>query len=134
METWKKINILNGLNEYEISTFGNIRNNKTKRILKINNKVNGYSSISLNGKTHKIHRLVALTFLNNKDDKPTVNHIDKNKHNNKLDNLEWATYSEQNKHSKNELINHNRGIWKIDIKTNENNIAQLARCIPKHCR
>jgi hypothetical protein len=117
MEIWKKIN--NDIDNYEISSFGNVRNCKTKRILKINNKKNGYSNISLNGKTYTIHRLVAFAFIDNPNNKPTVNHIDKNKHNNKLDNLEWATYLEQNIHSKNEIFNHNRGIWKIDIKTNE---------------
>lgn len=118
MEIWKKINN-DKLSSYEISTFGNIKNIKTSRILKIQNIKNGYSNIVLNGKTYKIHRLVAITFLDNPENKPTVNHIDKNKHNNKLDNLEWATYSEQNIHSKNEFFNHNRGIWKIDIESNE---------------
>ena len=94
METWKKINFDN-LDNYEISTFGNIKNSNTKRILKIKNIENGYSSISLNKKVYKIHRLVALVFLENPNNKPTVNHIDKNKHNNKLDNLEWETTSRQ---------------------------------------
>jgi hypothetical protein len=121
MEIWKKINFndINNRNDYEISTLGNIRNLNTKRILKIQNNKNGYSNIVLNSKTFKIHRLVAITFLDNPNNKPTVNHIDKNKHNNKLDNLEWATYLEQKKHSKNEVFNHNRGIWKIDMDTNE---------------
>jgi hypothetical protein len=116
MEIWKKINIDN-LNNYEVSTFGNIRNSNTKRILKIKNIENGYSIIFLNKKTYKIHRLVAYGFLDNLDNKPTVNHIDRNKHNNKLDNLEWATYSEQKNHSKNINNNNNRGIWKICIET-----------------
>jgi len=121
MEIWKKINFenLNFSNDYEISSFGNIRNFKTKRILKINNKKDGYSNITLNGKTFVLHRLVAIAFIDNPNNKPTVNHIDKNKHNNKLDNLEWATYSEQSLHSKNEVFNHNRSIWKIDMETNE---------------
>jgi len=121
MEIWKKINFNNINNpcDYEISTFGSIRNSKTKRVLKINNKKDGYSCISLNSKTYRLHRLVAVTFINNPDNKLTVNHIDKNKHNNNLDNLEWATYSEQALHSKNVNSNNNRGIWQIDIKTNE---------------
>lgn len=121
MEVWKIINFENLiiLNNYEISSLGNIRNYKTKRILKIRNIINGYSNICLNGKTFKVHRLVAIAFIDNPNNKPTVNHIDKNKHNNKLDNLEWATYTEQKNHSKNRVFNHNREIWKIEIKTNE---------------
>jgi hypothetical protein len=118
VEIWKIINYEN-LNDYEISTFGNIKNTNTKRILKIQNVINGYSNIRINKKNYSVHRLVAITFLNNPDNKPTVNHIDKNKHNNKLENLEWATYSEQKKHSQNKIVNNYRGIWKIDINTNE---------------
>jgi hypothetical protein len=96
MEIWKKINFenLNFSNDYEISSLGNIRNFKTKRILKINNKKDGYSNICLNGKTFVVHRLVAIAFIPNNDKKRTVNHINGNKHDNYVGNLEWATYSE----------------------------------------
>lgn len=46
-----------------------------------------------------IHRLVAITFLPNTDNKPCVNHIDGNPSNNQVDNLEWCTYSENEIHS-----------------------------------
>ncbi len=118
MEIWKTINI-SSLTMYEISNYGNIRNIKNKRPLKIKSPKNGYCCITLCAKSYKIHRLVALTFLLNPNNKPTVNHIDKNKHNNKLENLEWATYSEQKFHSKNKDINNNRKIWKIDIDSNK---------------
>jgi NUMOD4 motif/HNH endonuclease len=120
MEIWEQIKFENLIysNNYEISSFGNIRNLKTKRILKINNKINGYSDITLNGKTFKVHRLVALAFIDNPNNKPTVNHIDRNKHNNRVNNLEWATYSEQSLHSRPEVYNNNRVIWKIDVETN----------------
>ena len=49
--------------------------------------------------SHLIHRLVAITFLDNPNNKLTVNHKDGNKLNNHLCNLEWATYSENCKHS-----------------------------------
>lgn len=63
----------------------------------------GYLTVGLmkNGKrtTQKVHRLVAAVFINNPHGKPDVNHIDGNKENNNVDNLEWATRSENMKHS-----------------------------------
>lgn len=50
-------------------------------------------------KIHKIHRLLAEYFIPNPDNKPCVNHIDGNKLNNSLSNLEWATISENTKHA-----------------------------------
>jgi hypothetical protein len=51
-------------------------------------------------KNHKVHRLVAEAFIPNTENKPTVNHIDSNRLNNNIDNLEWATMYEQNLHSR----------------------------------
>ena len=64
---------------------------------------NGYPSVELskNGKSKKftVHRLVATHFLSNEGKAPQVNHIDGNKENNNVNNLEWATASENIKHS-----------------------------------
>lgn len=60
----------------------------------------GYMSIKLKGKLeYRIHRLVALAFIPNPENKPTVNHIDRNKGNNSVENLEWATDQEQAVHA-----------------------------------
>jgi hypothetical protein len=82
---------------------GDILSLKNKKYLKSNLKQNGYVYIMLykndGGKTHRVHRLVAESYLENNDNKPQVNHIDGNKSNNNVNNLEWCTQSENQKHA-----------------------------------
>lgn len=96
-EEWRNIR---ESKEYEISSFGNIR--KNKRILKVSEKTT-YKIIRLklddNYKTYYIHRLVAETFIPNVDKKEFVNHIDGNKHNSNVNNLEWCTRTENERHA-----------------------------------
>ncbi len=100
MEKWKKID---GFDKYYVSNRGRVKNKKTGRVLKPCVSSWGYlrHTLSLNGVTSvvRVHRLMALAFIPNPENKPTVNHIDGNKTNNSLDNLEWATYSENNFHA-----------------------------------
>ena len=56
---------------------------------------NGYLTISINGKTRFVHRLIAETFIPNPENKTTVDHVDRDKMNNFLENLRWATPKEQ---------------------------------------
>jgi len=71
----------------------------------------GYARVSLFkngvGKKHSVHRLVAIAFIDNIENKPDVNHKDGNKLNNNVNNLEWVTKSENIKHSINILKNKN---------------------------
>ena len=59
----------------------------------------GYHEVILNGKQYRVHRLVAEAFIPNPNNLPCVNHIDGNKQNNSVENLEWVTYSENTIHS-----------------------------------
>jgi hypothetical protein len=74
----------------------------------------GYLVVNLNRgntkitKPSKIHRLVALHFIDNPDNKPTVNHEDGDRTNNKINNLTWATHQEQSDHFKN-VLHHKAG-------------------------
>ena len=96
-ENWKDIKGFEGL--YKISNFGNVKSlnykrTKKERILTPGNIANGYLCVLLykNGtrKTFTIHRLVAQTFIENPENLPQVNHIDEDKTNNRVENLEWC--------------------------------------------
>lgn len=77
--------------------------NRKGRILKPSIDKYGYEKVTLtSGKVRKtffVHRLVASAFLPNSSNKPTVNHINGNKRDNSVSNLEWATQAEQKAHS-----------------------------------
>ena len=93
---------------YYVTDDGNILNNKKELKGYINNS--GYRCVDLydvNRKRRKflIHRLVALTFIKNPDNKPYVNHIDGNKQNNAVSNLEWVTNSENILHARSTGLN-----------------------------
>jgi hypothetical protein len=82
---------------YQVSNFGRIRHNG--RILSGSLHRDGYVFVTIEGKQHPVHRLVAEYFIENLDGKPQVNHIDGNKQNNHASNLEWVTASENVTHA-----------------------------------
>ena len=102
-EEWK---VVDGYPGYHISNYGRVYSNKLKKILTApsSNDKNGYCRIGLwldqKKKLMFVHRLVALHFIPNPENKPTVNHKDKNIHNNYVSNLEWATVAEQTAHQR----------------------------------
>nr|QBK85392.1 MAG: HNH endonuclease [Iridovirus LCIVAC01] len=120
-EEWRTIP---GNEKYEASNLSQIRNTKTKRILKKYITETGYERIGLysqNGrKNNQVHRLVAQAFIPNPNNFPQVNHKDKNRANNKVENLEWATASMNVKHSiKMGVKRHKRAVWQRDLEGNE---------------
>ena len=92
-----------GFDDYLINEIGQIYSLKTNMYIKPSNNYNNYKVITLrnNGvkKQFRVHRLVAESFIPNLDNKEHVNHIDGNKANNSVSNLEWATALENNVHA-----------------------------------
>lgn len=121
VEEWRPICGYEGL--YQVSNLGRVKslkNNKgiyREKILIIGKNKDGYLQINLckegKMKTFRVHRLVANAFIENPNEYTTVNHIDENKENNCVDNLEWMNLSQQQRHGT--CIK--RRVEKIDWKT-----------------
>lgn len=100
MELWISID---GFSNYEASSDGRIRNRTTRKILRPNHNQKGYQQVSLykDGKpyTKKVHRLVADAFYDGEHIEQQVNHINGDKDDNHVYNLEWCNGSENIKHA-----------------------------------
>jgi hypothetical protein len=122
MEIWKPIIGYEGY--YEVSNLGNVRgldryvNRGTAPVFVVGIKIKpkehqGYLEVSLSKdnkrSSYGIHRIVALAFIDNPKNKPQVNHIDGDKTNNQVSNLEWATLSEQQIHAFSIGLQDNKG-------------------------
>lgn len=144
-EVWKDIEELK--NAYQVSNFGRVRRksrkvptnvpgqrnglrNLSERITKSQDNGHGYQQIYVKIDGIRImvylHRIVAIYFLPNPENKPEVNHKDGNKENNRADNLEWATRKENVKHAvDNNLLSKGEKVW--NCKLTEQKILAIRR-------
>lgn len=110
-EIWKDVKGYEG--RYQVSNLGRIKsvrawrgNKHAKKYIEQETMVNGYVGntgyvyVHLDGKNCTLHRLIAKTFIDNPKNKPQVNHIDGNKLNNNVNNLEWCTNKENAVHAR----------------------------------
>ena len=122
---------INEFNDYQISNYGRVKSLKhnSEKILSLcSNCCDYYFSILLkNGieKSFLNHRLVANAFIPNPENKPCVNHIDGNKQNNHVDNLEWVTHSENTKHAYSIGLHNQKGTYNGNSKLTENDVLTI---------
>ena len=109
IEFWR---LISGYDNYEISSHGRVRNNKTRQIMKSQIESNGYVRITFRHdgakKTHRVHILVADAFLQKQNEDTDVDHLDHNRSNNLVNNLRWVTHS-QNMRNKSRQRNNTSG-------------------------
>lgn len=116
IEIWADIE---GFPNYQVSTFGNVRNKITGKILKTDINTTGYPSVRISNPRHKkkhlnVHHLVAVAFLG--EPSQCVNHIDGDKTNNHVSNLEWCTYAHNNQHAYDMGLKKARGLTSEEAK------------------
>ncbi|MDV7391575.1 HNH endonuclease signature motif containing protein, partial [Arthrospira platensis SPKY1] len=127
-----KLKAIEGFENYSISTDGEVINTVTNKKLKLSLKKCGYLQVGLSNKKVKawfiVHRLVAKAFIDNPDNKEFVNHIDGDKTNNNVNNLEWVTHQENMEHAK----NHNlvkRGNENPRSKLNDDLVEEICKML-----
>lgn len=128
-EVWKNIEGYEGF--YQVSNKGRVKSLKWAggKIMKLSEIRGGYLGTSLYNhrlQAVRAHQLVAEAFIPNPENKPCVNHKDGNKKNNCVENLEWATYSENTLHAhKNNLIRRRKGTEVYNAKLTDEQVRYI---------
>lgn len=144
VEIWKDVVGYEGI--YQVSNFSRVKSLEVKRFTKANNSFSTYKEKILNQsltkdgylkitftvnkqkKTFLVHRLVAIAFIPNPENKPEVNHKDGIKTNNFPDNIEWNTPDENQKHAyRNGLKISKKGIENLSSKLTEKQVFEIRK-------
>jgi hypothetical protein len=137
MEIWK---LIDGFENYMVSNLGRVKvlekkipykhNTTGKEFFRVRKEkimkpkhVKGYNCISLNYINKRICRLVAIAFIENKDNKEEVNHINCNKADDRVENLEWVTKSENMRHA------YKNGLMDDGLKKRKKFVAKKVICL-----
>lgn len=124
---WKKFIYEEKETGYSVSTEGEVRKDSTGYILSQSSQQDyKFASLLIDGqqKRMRVHRMVAMTFIDNPENKPYVNHINGNRSDNNVENLEWVTPSENTQHAvKTGLMNNGRKKAVIQYSLNGERMA-----------
>lgn len=138
-EVWKSLRkVVEFGTYYKVSNLGRVKSvdrmtngAKSKgQIMKLRKDKDGYLMVNLSEKgkkkTYKVHRLVALAFLENPTNRPEVNHKSGDKADNTVDNLEWVTSKANMRHAhKNGLIAYAKGVKNSNAKLNDEKVLEI---------
>jgi hypothetical protein len=119
-EVWKDVVWYEWL--YMVSNMGRVYSLLSNKIKKVSVGKFWYGHLALNNnrvrKEYLIHRLVAIAFLENKENKPQVNHINGMKSDNRVENLEWVTQSENQIHALDAWLKKRKKTFQYDMEWN----------------
>ena len=129
----KKFYAIPGHPRYEISEDGTIRNSQNGKIKSQYIGSTGYYMVSFSygnkSNPHRVHRLLAFCFIPNPSKLPHINHIDGNKTNNDLENLQWVTHEDNMKHAFATGLVNNSGEKNGQAKLNPDKVREIKQLL-----